>query len=254
MGCLNSVKPRILEVLKIVFTVIGIGFLVWGLVDIPWDDISNAGKVFFAIGGGLLVLGLLVLFVLMCLRIGNKINETKNSAGKCLCITMLVFDVSGLIIFIIAEIIICINMNDKDEEYRDSLYDNGYRERRRRWKGKYSNEEWWSTACSLTAAEIALILNIIITDYLIKVIWAKTNLSYGEYTKQNPTEITTTVNNEEAGYTKSINVFNTPPQYNQNVLNFIGYDKDGHPIYSGTNQYFTQVSVPNANAQNGGGK
>ena len=249
MGCLNSVKPRILELLKIVFTVIGIGFLIWGVIDIPWDDISDAGKIFFAIGCGLLIIGLLILFVLMCLRIGNKINESKNSAGKCLCITMLTVDILSLIIFIIAEIIIFINMGDKDDEYWEN---NGYYRGRRR-RTKYSNEEWWATICSLTAAEIALVLNIIITDYLIKVIWAKTNLCYSDYCLQNPTEITTTVNNE-TGNAKSINVFNTPPQTNQNILTFIGYDKDGHPIYSGSNQYFTQIPVAKANVQNGGGK
>ena len=33
----------------------------------------------------------------------------------------------------------------------------------------------------------------------------------------------------------TINVYNTPP--NQNQLAFLGYDKDGHPIYAGNNQY-----------------
>ena len=51
MGCMNHVKPRVLEVSTLIFTAIGIGFYVWGIVDIPWDDISKAGKGFFILGG-----------------------------------------------------------------------------------------------------------------------------------------------------------------------------------------------------------
>ena len=79
MGCFNSVNPRVLEVLTLVFTIVAIGFLVWGIVDIPLDDISTAGKIFYYIGWGFVVLVLLILLVLMCLRIGNKINEKLNA-------------------------------------------------------------------------------------------------------------------------------------------------------------------------------
>ena len=39
MGYLNDLKPRILEVIILSFTIVGIGFLVWGIAGIPWDDI-----------------------------------------------------------------------------------------------------------------------------------------------------------------------------------------------------------------------
>ena len=38
------------------------------------------------------------------------------------------------------------------------------------------------------------------------------------------------------------------------MLTFIGYDKDGHPIYSGSNQYFTQNNVPNGTKVDNGAK
>jgi len=158
MGCFNSVKPRVLEVLALVFTVVAIGFLVWGIIDIPWDDISTAGKVFYYIGCGFVVLVLLILLVLMCLRIGNKINGPSNGTGICLCITMMVCEVLAIIIFVIAEIIIFVNMGDKDDEYWDNNY-NG----RRRWRSKYDWEEWWSAVCSVSAAEIAMGLNRLFT-------------------------------------------------------------------------------------------
>ena len=234
MGCLNSVTPRILEVLMITFTVIGIGFLVWGIVDIPWDDISKAGKAFFYIGCILIILILIIILVLMCLRIGNKVNGPMNGLGKCMCITLIVLNSLDLIIFIIAEIIIFSNMNDADDDYyydRYDIYD------RRRWRGKYSTAEWWATSCSMSAGELANVLNIVIINYLIKVIWAKCSTCYNDYLEQNRNT------NDDINVTKTINIINSPPVTNQNVLTFIGYDKDGHPIYAGSNQYFAQNNI-----------
>ena len=242
MGCMNYIKPRILEVLTIVFTVVGIGFYIWGIVDIPWDDISKAGKAFYALGGICLLLVLLLTLILMCLRIGNKINESLNSIGKCLVITLVVIEVLGFIIFIVAEIIILLNMGDKNDDY---YRDNGVY-RRGRWS-KYSRREWWATICALTAGEIALALDVVCADYLIKVIYAKTNLPYGDYlqekNRKNNSEFNDKIN-ETTNISRSINIFNTPPlppqNQQQNNLKFIGYDKDGHPIYSGSNQYYMQ--------------
>ena len=235
MGCLNSVKPRVLELLILVFTVVAIGFLIWGIVDIPWDDISTAGKIFYYIGCVFVILVLLFLFVLMCLRIGNKINESKNSAGICLCITMMVLEVITIIIFVIAEIIIFVNMGDENDEYWDNYYG------RRRWRGKYNWEEWWSAVCSVTAAEIAMALNIVCNDYLLKVIRAKCNTCYSDYleTQDKNTVNQNTISGNGNNVTKSIEIFNMPPSTNQNALTLIGYDKDGHPIFSGSTQYFT---------------
>ena len=233
MGCLNDIKPRILEVIILSFTLVGIGFLIWGIAEIPWDDISTGGKIFFAIGCACIVLNLLILLILMCLRIGNKINTSANNAGKCLSITMLVFEILGLIGFIISEIIMFFNMGDKNDDYYED-YDNGYW--RRRWRGKYSRAEWAAVVVPLTAAEIALGLNILFTDFLIKSIYAKINTPYSQYLEtQKKSEV-----NSANDYSKSINIFNEPIENGQNILTFIGYDKDGHPIYSGSNKYYTK--------------
>ena len=177
------------------------------------------------------MLVLLILLVLMCLRIGNKINEKLNGTGICLCITMMVCEVLTIIIFIVSEIIIFANMGDKNDDYWDNNY------RRRRWSGKYSREEWWAAVCSVTTAEIAMALNIVCADYLLKVIRAKCKTYYSDYLEtQNQNNISTNGNK----LTKSIEIFNLPPATNQKTLSLIGYDKDGHPIYSGSAQYFTQ--------------
>ena len=228
MGCLNDIRPRILEVIILSFTIIGIGFLIWGIAEIPWDDISTGGKIFFVIGCACIVLNLLILLILMCLRIGNKINESANSVGKCLSITILVFEIIGLVAFIIGEIIIFFNMGDKNDDHID--YDNGYYTRR--WRGKYTRSEWAAVVIPLTAAEIALGLNILFTDFLIKSIYAKINTPYSQYLENKKKSDVNSSND----FSKSINIFNAPVENGQNTLTFIGYDKDGHPIYSGNNK------------------
>ena len=169
----------------------------------------------------------------MCLRIGNKINESSNGAGKCLSISMLIFQILGLVSFIISEIIIFFNMGDKNDNRNW-----------RRGRGKYSRSEWAAVVVPITAAEIALALNAVFTDFLIKAIYAKINTPYKQYLETQKNTDVTSVND----YSKSINIFNTPVENGQNTLTFIGYDKDGHPIYSGNNQYYTQN---NANINKG---
>ena len=244
MGCINDIKPRIIEAIILTFTIIGIGFLIWGCAENPWDDISTGGKIFFIIGCACIVLNLLLILLLMCFRIGNKINQSLNGAGKCLSITMLVLEIIGLVAFIISEIIIFINMGDKDDDNYNGYYDDYYYDYTvRRRRTKYSRSEWAAVVCSLTAAEIALALNIVFTDFLIKSIYAKINTPYRDYLNTKNKSITSDVSNianDNVDYSKSINIYNTPPENGQNVLTFIGYDKDGHPIYSGANQYYVQ--------------
>ena len=121
--CLTGLKPRIIEFLALLCNLVEIGFLIWGIIDIPWDDISTGGKIMYYITCGAIVVTFLLLLLLMCLRCGNTINTTKNDLGKCLCITMVVFDILAFILIIIAEIIIIYNMDDKDDDYN---YNNGY--------------------------------------------------------------------------------------------------------------------------------
>ena len=167
----------------------------------------------------------------MCLRIGNKINTSANNAGKCLSITMLIFEILGLIAFIISMIIMFFNMGDKNDDYHKD-YENGYSGRR----GKYSRAEWAAVVMPLTAGVIALGLNILFTDFLIKSIYAKINTPYSEYLETQKNSEVSSAND----YSKSINICNGPIENGQNALTFIGYDKDGHPIYSGSNKYYTK--------------
>ena len=228
--CLTTLKPRIIEIVALICNIIEIGFLIWGIVDVPWSDIKMGGKVMFYIACVLVILTFLFLLGLMCLRCGNKINTTKNGAGKCLCITDLVFDILAEIAIIIAEIIILNNMNDKDD---NSFFDYGYRYNSR--YSKYSRREWAAAAISITAAEIFIGLHCYCVSFLLKLIYLKTNLSYLKYRDtQEP-------NDDIIG--RTINVFNTQDN-NVNQLKFLGYDKDGHPIYSGNAQYFTQSQAP----------
>ena len=231
--CLTTLKPKTIEIIALLCNIVSIGFLVWGIVDIPWDDISTAGKIFFFITCGCVVLTLIFLLGLMCIRCSGKINTSKNSSAKCLCITMIVFDVLAFILIIISEIIIFYNMDDKDDDY----YYDDYRYRRRR--SKYSDREWAASVISISAAEIAIICHTYCANFLLKLISAKTNQSYLEYMEQRE---------DNNIVSRTINVINQPTNNDRNnQFTFIGYDKNGHPIYQGNTQYFTSTAT-NSNA------
>jgi hypothetical protein len=231
--CLTTLKPKTIEIIALLCNIVSIGFLVWGIVDIPWDDISTAGKIFFFITCGCVVLTLIFLLGLMCIRCSGKINTSKNSSAKCLCITMIVFDVLAFILIIISEIIIFYNMDDKDDDY----YYDDYRYRRR--SSKYSDREWAASVISISAAEIAIICHTYCANFLLKLISAKTNQSYLEYMEQRE---------DNNIVSRTINVINQPTNNDRNnQFTFIGYDKNGHPIYQGNTQYFTSTAT-NSNA------
>ena len=45
--CLMTLKPRCIEVMALISNLVAIGFLIWGLVEIPWSDIRKGGKITF---------------------------------------------------------------------------------------------------------------------------------------------------------------------------------------------------------------
>ena len=249
--CLMALKPRIIEVIALIANLVEIGFLIWGIVEIPWKDISTGGKILFFASCFLILFTFIITLILMCLRCGNKINTTKNNVGKCLCITMIVFDILAEILIIIAEIVILYNMRDKDDDYFINNYDYDYNRRRRYRNGLYSDSEWAAAIISVTAAEIALGIHCYCASFLLKLIWVKTNMSYLKYNE---------TNNPDNIFSRSISVFNSPQDINPNQLKFLGYDQNGHPIYSGNTQYFTQTQPPankdqqNVIIKNGGDK
>ena len=235
--CLMTVKPKVIEIIALICNIIEIAFLAWGIADIPWDDVSKGGKITFYIGCAFVILTLLFLIVLMCLRCGNKINTTKNSTGKCICVSEVVFDFFALLLIIIGEAIIIYDMDDHDYYEYD---DYGYRRRRRR-NSIYSDGEWAAAVVSTIIAEIAIVVHGYCVSFLLKLIYLKTSLSYLKYQESLEPE------NNSIG--RTIGIFNSPPANNE--LKFLGYDQNGHPIYSGNTQYFTQQPViTNANNTN----
>ena len=224
--CLTTLKPRCIEIMALICNIVEIGFLIYAIAGIPWDPIRNGGKIVFYITCALAVISLIILILLMCLRCGNKINTTKNSAGKCLCVTEIVIDILAGILIIIAEIIILHDMYDKDD-----WYDDYYRRRRGRRDSNFSDAEWICVYFSLTGYEFALAIHFYCVSFLIKLISAKTDLSYLKYLETK----------EENSYVaRTMNVFTNPPNQNNNSqLNFLGYDQNGHPIYAGNAQYMT---------------
>ena len=223
--CLTPLKPRCIEILALIFNLIELVFLIWAIVDIPWEDISTGGKIIFYIMFSLIILTFIILISLICLRCSNKINTTKNNPAKCLSTTMFILDILSFILIIIAEIIILYNIDDKDDYF---YYD--YNRRRRR--SRFSDREWAAAIISLTMIEIALVCHSYCSNFLLKLIYVKTDLSYFDYMNQK---------NQNNNMNNTVNIFNGT----HNNLNLIGYDKNGHPVYSENSQYFNQEIKPN---------
>ena len=160
----------------------------------------------------------------MCLRCSNKINTNKNGTGKCLCIAMIVLDILSFILYIVGGVAILINMNKEDDyEYRGYSLDK---------EKEYSNRIRIAIGVSFTITEIVLIFHCMCSIMLYKIINAKTNKSYSNYLNEKGNESNT-----------NGNIYNMPQtEVNINQLTFIGYDKDGHPIYQGNTQYQNQIN------------
>ena len=245
--CLFALRPLSIEIIALTANLFEIGFLIWGIVDIPWDYINTGGEVCFYITFVLIVLTFILLLILMCLRCSGKINTTKNGLGKCLYITDLIFDFLAFILIIISESIILYKMYDADDDY---FWENGRRYSRRQNDSIFSDSEWAAAVISTSIAELAILIHCYCVSFLIKLIYLKTDLSYNEYTNTLDQNINTFSSENPGG--RAINVFQNPPNYYNNNLTLLGYDKDGHPIYSGNNTYqvINAPIVPVMNNQN----
>ena len=229
--CLFTLRPLSIEIIALIANLCEIGFLIWGIVDIPWDYINTGGEVCFYITCGFIVLTFLLLLILMCFRCSGTINTTKNGVGMCLCITDLIFDILAFILIIVSESIILYKMWDADDDY---YWDNG-RRYHRHYDSIFSDSEWAAAVISTSVAELAILIHCYCVSFLMKLIHLKTDLSYKEYTKALEQNSNTLSSDNPIG--RAINVFQNPPNYYNNNLTFLGYDKDGHPIYSGNNTY-----------------
>ena len=114
--CLQTFRPKTIEFTALGCNILEIVFMIWGIAGIPWGDISIGGKVFFSLSCVFIILSLIFLIALMRLRCQKKINTSKNSTGKCLCISDIIFDILAELLIIISEFIIISNMNDKDDK------------------------------------------------------------------------------------------------------------------------------------------
>ena len=187
-----------------------------------------------------MLMTLILLVILMILRCNKTINTSRNGIAKCLCITDCIFDFIAFIMMIISEWIILHKMNDLDH---DRNYWSGRREYRS--NGYFTNKEWAAAIISTSALEISIMCHSYCVSFLYQLIHLKTNLCYADYKEKNTKRIEY-INNNSNGIATVTVINNTP---NNNILTFIGYDKDGRPIYAGNNQYKT-INVPVKNKTN----
>ena len=243
--CLLPLKPKFIELIALLANLVEECFLIWGLVDIPWDHISTGGKVCFYITCGLILFTFIFLIDLMILRCKKTINNKKNGMAKCLCITGCILDFLAFLMIIISEGIIIHKMNDLDDDRtywsgKRSYHDGGY----------FTRREWTAAIFSTSVTEIGIVCHSYCLSFLLQLINLKTDLSYTEYKNKNSEQVE--YNNNTDGKVTTINVFSYPPNNkvnNNNNLTFLGYAKDGRPIYAGNNQYRT-INVPVETQQN----
>jgi hypothetical protein len=186
--------------------------MIWGIIGIQWEIIKIGGKIIYLIPFVFVIFTLLFLFILMYFRCRNKINTSKNSTAKYLCIIMEVFDFLSMILISIAMINIPISLvdnHDDDFEFDVTIY-----------------------AC-LIIPSILPDTHLFCVAILHKLISVKTNLSYLEYMNTK----------EQENIVRTVNALNSPQNNEENHINILGVDQNGHPFYYGNAQYFTQNQI-----------
>ena len=251
--CLLGIRPKYIELIALIANVIEIGFLIWGAAGIPWGDLNSGGKACYFITCALIIITFILTIILMVLRCKGHINSSSNKTGYGICLTTVIIDVIAFIMIVISEAVILYKMWDLDDDYEY------WRGRRYYYsKGYFSDAEWAAAIVPMSVAEICLIAHFYCLSFLLKLIKLKTDLSYIEYNESQTNNSSGNILSSSANYVTpgtTINVYNTPPPpNNQQVLSFIGYDNQGHPIYAGNNQYrsvnYPANTQPNINQNN----
>ena len=211
--CLINLKPKSIEIITLIINLIEIGIMLWGIIGIPWDVIKVGGKIIYLIPFVFVDLTLLFLFILMYFRCRNKINTSKNSTSKYLCIIMEVFDLLSAILIFIDIIIISKSLSDAISKYEEG--------------------ELGVTYACLITSNLLPSIHWFCVIFLLKLISVKTSLSYLEYINSK----------EQENIVRTVNALNSPQNNEENHINILGVDQNGHPFYYGNAQYFTQNQI-----------
>ena len=211
---IEKLKPRYIEIIELIFSIIEIIFLIWGLLNnsyIPWKDIRKGAKIFYIIMLILICINFIIIIVLIYLRCSNKINTTKNDIGIYLCITTIVLVILSKILLLIDEVIIAYDMYYKDN--------NDY-----------------SVIIPFIITELSLAFQCYCSCFLIRLIYAKTDLNDEQYQKN--------LNKDSS----SINgVGNRNNRNNPNEANIIDENKQNIPENQPSLNSTTLVDIHNTN-------
>ena len=171
--CLSALRARSIELIALISNIIIIGFFIWSLIGIPWDFVKSIGKILFFVSFAISVIAILILIIVIIKRCNGAINNEKNGCGIRFVIILIIIDILGFIVLIIAEIIIIVDLRKDDDDFL-------------KWKhGEIKSGEWASAAASPSLIEIFWIIHWYCVSCLLTLIKLKTNFSYREYIKQN---------------------------------------------------------------------
>lgn len=203
LGCyflIDRLKPICIEIMELIFTIIEIILLIWGIVDIPWKDIRIGAKIFYIIMLIFIAITLIINLILIYLTCSNKVNTTHNNFGIYLCISTIALTALTKIFLFIAEVIIVYDMyyKDNDDDNEDK---------------KFSSKELAAVIITFIVTELVLSFHCFCSSLLLKLLYAKTDLSYSNYIHQkNQNFSSSTVKNNINEYTLSNQQFNTDNQ------------------------------------------
>ena len=235
--CCRCCSPQCQTITNLVFTIIIFALMVANIINISWGDelIGTESKTFFFIPFALTVVSLIIIIILIYLRCKNVLNSSKHCLGLTLVIILLIIDIISYILLYIGISFLTGDLRDIHDRDTEWEYKPG-----RNYATKGSAIEDFKVLfffISSTVFMILLTIKICFDVFILISVCRKTDLSYNQ---QKELEKEKKNMNETR---EAVNVYNPSNVQIMNNFQFIGYDKDGKPIYSqsGLNEKATNV-------------
>ena len=172
--CCKNCNPKCFEITILVFNVIFVALLIWavaGLSDNIFDVLSSSGKACYIIGLVCIILTLIMNIVLIVLRCLGIINTTANIAARILCISIICLDILALVLVTIGEIKVLVDMVDIEDKLGDDF-------------DFFSVKHWVNVIVPTTWFQGLVLFHVIFSSFLLRAIWAKTDLSFDEFRQE----------------------------------------------------------------------
>jgi len=118
--CFKKYQPNCIALTALIFNIIAVAFMIWGLADLEWSLIIRKGRkalyiIAFVILCVTLVL-LIIVLILLNLRVGSN-YITCNNIGRILCLIIAILAILSFIFLIIDEILLIVDYAKWERDY-----------------------------------------------------------------------------------------------------------------------------------------